>query len=649
MIPPDTIQTILDTAKIEEVVGEFVHLRRRGVNLIGLCPFHNEKTPSFTVSPAKNLYKCFGCGKGGNALRFIMDHERLSYAEALKMLASKYGILIEEQEPTAEQKELQNEKESLMAVTTFAAKYFSDTLLHSEPGQSIGLSYFKERGFNTETIRKFQLGYNSDHWDDFTREALKQGYQLTYLEKAGLTISKEQQHYDRFRSRVIFPVHSLSGRVIGFGGRILGQDSGKAKYINSPESEIYHKSATLYGIYFARNAILQKNECFLVEGYTDVISLHQTGIENVVASSGTSLTTDQIKLIKRFTPNITILYDGDEAGIKASFRGIDMILEEGMHVKVVLFPKGEDPDSFVKNNRQEVVHDFLQSQAKNFITFKTRLLLKEAKDDPIRRSELVKDIIHSVSLIPDQISRGIYLKECSNLLDVPEQNLVNELNRKLRKNFEKKTQEISGNTESQIPEPPVIPVKQEKFNFNEAEYQEKDIIRLLLNYGMEEIQLKEEGESVTIHTVRVGDFIVHDLLHDEISFSNPIYQTVFNEFADQVREGKLPDEQHFIRYPQEEIAQTAVDLLSSPYSLSKNWSDKKQISVLTEKQILTQVVTTSLLSFKLKKVEKMIADNDRSLKASLSEEETIELMQKKLSLNYIRRVITDKLGRIITH
>ncbi|MCX6273160.1 MAG: DNA primase [Bacteroidetes bacterium] len=648
MIPPHTIQTILETARIEEVVSDFVHLRKRGINLIGLCPFHNEKTPSFTVSPAKNLFKCFGCGKGGNSLKFIMEHERLSYVEALRMLAARYNIEIEEKELTDEQKEAQNEKESLMALTAFAAQYFSEALLNTEKGKAIGLTYFKERGFSSETIRKFQLGYNPDQWDEFTRFALGKGYQLTYLEKAGFTIVKDQQHYDRFRSRVIFPVQSLSGRVIGFGGRIVGQDTSRAKYINSPESEIYHKSATLYGIYFARNAILSKNECYLVEGYTDVISLHQAGFENVVASSGTSLTTEQIKLIKRFTPNITILYDGDEAGIKASFRGIDMILEEGMHVKIVLFPRGEDPDSFVRKNRQADVAEFLHTQAKNFITYKTRLLLSEAKDDPIQRAQLVKEIVQSISLIPDQISRGIYIKECSNLMNIPEQTLINELNKLLRKSFEKKSLEMTGGGIADLPDLTVPSVPQPIFEISESEYQEKDIIRLLLNYSHEVIHIHHEENPDVVQSVKVGDFIIQDLVKDEISFSNPIYQAIFNEFLSRQNEGFLPDDQYFIQHPQEEIAQTAVDLLSSPYSLSKNWVEKKKINVPTEKSILAEAVTSSVLSFKLRKVEKMITEIQRQMKVAVNEEESILLMNRQLFLIHVKKMISETLGRIIT-
>ena len=397
MISRDTIQTIIETARVEEVVGDFVTLRKRGVNMIGLCPFHNEKTPSFTVSPVKGIYKCFGCGKAGNSVNFVMEHEHYTYPEALRFLAKKYSIEIEEEEQTPEQLQEINEKESLYAVTAFAQKFFTECLFNTEEGKSIGLTYFKDRGFREHIMEHFQLGYSPDAWEAFTNNAIQNGYSPDYLVKSGLTIEKDGKRFDRFSARVIFPIHNLSGRVIGFGGRILKSEEKKAKYINSPESDIYNKSQVLYGIYFAKNAIIKKDNCYLVEGYTDVISLFQAGFENVVASSGTSLTTDQIRLIKRYTPNITILYDGDEAGLKASFRGIDMILEQGMNVKIVMFPDGEDPDSFVRNHRSIEVEEFLGKEARDFIRFKTNILIKEAQDDPIKKAGLIKEIVQSIS------------------------------------------------------------------------------------------------------------------------------------------------------------------------------------------------------------------------------------------------------------
>ncbi len=647
MIAPHTIQSILEAARIEEVVGDYVSLKKRGVNLIGLCPFHNEKTPSFTVSPAKNLFKCFGCGIGGNALKFIMEHDKVSYVEALKMLAARYHIEIEEQTLTPEQEQARDERESLLAVTAFAAKFFTEMLHQSEKGRTIGLEYLRERGFSTDTIRKFELGYCPDEVDAFSRAALNEGYQPVFLEKTGLSILRDNKAVDRFRDRIIFPIHSLSGRIIAFGGRIMGGDSKWAKYINSPESDIYHKGAGLYGLYQSRNAILARNECYLVEGYTDVISLHQAGFQNVVASSGTSLTTDQIKLIKRFTPNVTILYDGDEAGIRASFRGIDMILEEGLQVKIVLFPAGEDPDSFVRNNRQSVVETFLQHEAKNFILFKTKLLYEEAKGDPIRKAQLTREIVESIALIPDQIQKNIYIRECSNLMNIPEQALANELNKIARQQFNKK-HSLSGDAAAGIPEPPPVPVQQESLTASESEYQEKDIIRLLINYSGEEIIIQDmEDESLQIQ-VKVGEFIIHDLLKDDIRFSNNLFQQVFDTFVAGYREGKLPDEQVFINHADGKVAQLAVDMVSSPYLLSKNWFEKKRISVVTEKQVLADAVTSSVLSFKLRQVEKMMSENQRRIRQLDDEEGVIELLQKQQRLSQVKKRISEKLGRIIT-
>ncbi len=421
MIPKETIDLIFETARIDEVVGDFVQLKKRGVNLLGNCPFHDEKTPSFTVSPAKGIYKCFGCGKGGNAVNFVMDHEHYSYPEALKYLANKYNIFIEETVRTPEQEEAANHRESMFIVSNTANDYFQNQLFNSDEGRAVGLSYFKERGYREETLKKFQLGYSPDKSDAFSNHALKEGYKIEFLEKTGLTIPKETRNYDRFHGRVMFPIHSLSGRVLGFGGRILKSNVKAAKYLNSPESEIYHKSKVLYGMYFAKNSIVKKNRCLLVEGYTDVVSMQQAGIENVVASSGTSLTIDQIKLIKRFTNNITLLFDGDAAGLKAALRGVNLILEEGLNVKVVTFPDGEDPDSYAKKVSSEVLENYIEEEAKDFIEFKCSLLLEDAKEDPIKRAELIKDVSSTIALIPDHVARTVYAQTSSNILGVEEQ------------------------------------------------------------------------------------------------------------------------------------------------------------------------------------------------------------------------------------
>src|ERR1035437_2106664 len=432
MIDQATIDRITEAAQIQDVVGDFVTLKKRGANLLGRCPFHNEKMPSFTVSPAKGIYKCFGCGKAGNAVNFIMEHEHYTYPEALKYLAKKYNIEIEEDERTPESVETENEKESLYIISSFAQKYFSDLLLKNEEGKAVGLSYFRERGFSDEVINKFQLGYCLSDWSGFTDEALKNGYKIEFLEKTGLTIVNDSgKQYDRFRGRVMFPIHNLSGRVIGFGGRILKADPKSPKYVNSPESDIYHKSNILYGAYQAKKTIINLDNCYLVEGYTDVISMHQSGIENVVASSGTSLTIEQIRLIGRYSKNVTVLYDSDPAGIKASLRGIDLILEEGLNVKVVLFPEGDDPDSYSKKVSATELKEYIEKKAVDFILFKTNLLLAETQGDPVKKANLIKDIIGTIAKIPDPIIRTTYLKECANLLDTDEKVLITELNKQI--------------------------------------------------------------------------------------------------------------------------------------------------------------------------------------------------------------------------
>ncbi|MBN2173412.1 MAG: DNA primase [Bacteroidales bacterium] len=652
MISRDTIQTILETARVEEVVGEFVNLRKRGVNMIGLCPFHNEKTPSFTVSPPKGIFKCFGCGKAGNAVNFVMEHEHYTYPEALRYIARKYNIEIEEEEQTPEQIQDLNEKESLYAVSTFAQKFFTDQLFHTEEGKAIGLSYFKSRDLREHTIEQFQLGYSPDSWDAFTRHAFDNGFKQDYLVKSGMCIEKNGKTFDRFNARVIFPIHNLSGRVIGFGGRILKSDEKKAKYINSPESDIYNKSQVLYGLYFAKNAIIKKDNCFLVEGYTDVISLFQAGFENVVASSGTSLTTDQIRLIKRYTPNITILYDGDEAGLKASFRGIDMILEQGMNVKIVMFPQGEDPDSFVRSHRSMEVEEFLHSGARDFIQFKTNILLQDAKNDPVKKAGLIKEIVQSISVIPDQIMRSVYVKECSVMMEMAEQTLMNELNKMLRKKLRQQNlQEFDGDF---IEIPSTTVEKQVDINLNDTEYQERDVIRLLLNYGNDEIDAEQEDENGALITIKttVAGLITNDLKHDEITFSNSTYQKIFDDYADLLEnEEILPNERYFINHPNKKVSSTAIDLLTSPYELSDNWETVARIEVLTETRRLKAAVESSILSFKAKKIEQLIAGNQQKLKeAEQSENYEIlsEILKRQQELKNISKLINNKLGRVIT-
>ncbi|MFZ4398467.1 MAG: DNA primase [Bacteroidales bacterium] len=650
MIGSDIIQTIIETARIEDVVGEYVSLRKRGVNLIGLCPFHNEKTPSFTVSPVKGIFKCFGCGKAGNSVNFLMEHEHFSYPEALRHLAAKYNIEIEEEIPSAEQIAALDEKESLFTITNFAHKHFVDNLLNTEEGRSIGLSYFKEREFSEATIQKFELGYCMDKWDDFTGYALKNGYSIGQLVKAGFSIDKDDKQYDRFRTRVMFPIHSLSGKVIAFGGRILSSDKTKPKYVNSPETEIYSKSKVLYGLNFAKNAIISQDNCYLVEGYTDVITLHQAGIENVVSSSGTSLTTEQIRLINRYTKNITILYDGDTAGIKASFRGIDMILEQGMNVKIVLFPDGEDPDSYTRKNRTAVVQEYITKHADNFILFKTNLLLEEAAHDPIKKSALVKEIVTTISLIPDSIPRSIYTKECSSLMNIPEQTLLNELNKLLRKKASKKLEDAG---EIPLPEAAVTPSEKQTdlIEIDDAEYQEKDIIRLLLNFGYKELVIKsinEEKKEISLN-ISVADCIVNDIVSEEFCFKNPAYQLIFNEFATILGNENILTDQHFTNHPDSIIRKTAINLLASPYMLSENWQEMHRISVPTEDKtiVLEQSVRHSILAFKLKKVEEMLAQNANEIKGLGNEDDFSILMEKQKRLINSKKMISAALGRIV--
>ena len=488
MISKPTIARIIESARIEEVVADFLTLKKRGVNYIANCPFHNEKTPSFNVNPVRNIYKCFGCGKGGDSVSFVMEHEKMTYPEALRYIAKKYNIEIEElyDRNLEEEKKLENEKESLYVVNAYAQKYFTETLLNTDEGKSIGLSYFKERGLSDETIHKFQLGYAPDKRTAFTDTALKNGYNLEYLTKSGLTIKVEDEqggatkYYDRFAGRVLFPIHNITGRIIGFGGRALKKDV-KAKYVNSPENEIYHKSNVLYGMNIARKAISNEDNCFLVEGYMDVVSMHQAGIENAVASSGTSLTAEQIKLIKRYTNNITIMYDGDAAGIKASFRGIDMILEEGLNVRVVLFPEGNDPDSYSRSHSETELKAFINENKTDFIRFKTQLLYKETDNDPIKKATLIQEIVNSIALIPSSITRSVFVQECAKLMKMDEQSLITELNKALRKRYVKRTDSLDLEEDINLDTIPLPqPIDTDLYS---SEYFEGEIVRLLLNYG----------------------------------------------------------------------------------------------------------------------------------------------------------------------
>lgn len=650
MINKETIDIIFETARIEDVVGDFVNLKKKGTNLWGLCPFHNEKTPSFSVAPVKGIYKCFGCGKGGNSVNFLMEHEQLTYPEALRYLAKKYGIDIVEEEQTAEQLASQNERESLYIVSNYAAEFFEDNLHNTEEGKSIGLSYFKERGFSEETIKKFHLGYSPEHRTAFVEAAKEKGYQTQYLEKAGLIIDKNNYQFDRFHSRVMFPIHNLSGRVIAFGGRTLKTDKKVAKYINSPETDIYHKSKVLYGIYQAKKGIVQDDNCFLVEGYTDVISFFQAGIENVVASSGTSLTVEQIRLIKRYTNNVTILYDGDAAGIKASFRGINLVLEEGLNVKVVLFPDGEDPDSYSKKVDTDELKAFVNEKAQDFITFKTNLLLEDAAGDPIKKAGLIKEIVESIALIPDRITRSIFLQQCSTLMDIDEQVLISELNRIRRKKFNDKTK--SESREFEQPEIQTIPAhhqgQSQKEAANSTEFQERDVIRILLNYGTREMELpedNEDGESAMV-PVNVAQFIHSEIGSDNITFENRVYQKIFNEYSEFLSRMESPDEKHFINHQDPEISEAAVDFFSNPYSLSDNW-ETHMIYVAKEDADLKKAVFKSIYSFKIQKLMQLIDQTQEKLKKLSSDEEMEALLEQQKLLFEAKKQISNELGRVV--
>lgn len=646
MIPQDTIMSIIDTVRIEEVVSDFVSLKKRGANLIGVCPFHKEKTPSFIVSPAKGIFKCFGCGKAGDSVRFIMEHEHYSYPEALRYLANKYGIIIEEKEQSPEELMAQNEREKMFNINTFAQQYFSNIMKNDEEGLAVGMSYFRERGFRDAIIDKFQLGYCLNQRDAFIQYAVKNGYSKDLLLKIGLASGSEDRMYDKYQGRVIFPIHNLTGKVIGFGARILSGDKTKAKYLNSPESEIYNKSQTLYGIYFAKNEISRLDECILVEGYADVLSMHQAGIENTVASSGTSLTTEQIRLISRYTKNITILYDGDNAGIHAALRGTDMILEEGMNVRIVLLPPDEDPDSFVQHHPIEEVRAYIDNNAKDFISFKTQLLLKDAVNNPIKKAEVVKDIVNTISVVPDAIFRATYIKECSRLMDMPEQSLMNELNKQLRAKIRKNNPQ-QGQQDIIVEE-----VKTEPQNLNVSAvptgfYQEQELVKLLLMYGDTEIDIDgfDENNEPIIYKVSVASLIVDDLKNDDLLFKDDTHRMIFDIFDRALDEGILPKEQYFVSHENSKISELAATLLSSPYKLD-DWN-RKEIKVKTEEDVLSKLVITSVLRFKDMVLDEKRNELTRQIMETQDVEDQFALLVKKKKLDDLRIKINQELGIVI--
>lgn len=646
MIPQDTIMSIIDTVRIEEVVSDFVSLKKRGANLIGVCPFHKEKTPSFIVSPAKGIFKCFGCGKAGDSVRFIMEHEHYSYPEALRYLANKYGIVIEEKEQSPEELMAQNEREKMFNINTFAQQYFSDIMKNDEEGQSVGMSYFRERGFRDAIIEKFQLGYCLNQRDAFVQYALKNGYSKELLLSIGLASGNEERMYDKYQGRVIFPIHNLTGKVIGFGARILSGDKTKAKYLNSPESEIYNKRQTLYGIYFAKNEISRLDNCILVEGYADVLSMHQAGIENTVASSGTSLTTEQIRLISRYTKNITVLYDGDNAGIHAALRGTDMILEEGMNVRIVLLPPDEDPDSFVQHHPIEEVRAYIENNAKDFISFKTQLLLKDAANDPIKKAAVIKEIVKTISVIPDTIYRATYIKECSRLMDMPEQSLMNELNKLLRAKIQK------NNQEQVVQDVVVEDVKSEPQNLNANAvpvgfYQEQELVKLLLMYGNTEIDIDgvDENNNPIVYKVSVASLIIDDLKNDDLLFKDDTHKLIFDIFDRALDGESLPKSQYFVSHENSKISELAATLLSSPYKLD-DWN-RKEIKVKTEEDVLSKLVVTSVLRFKDMVLDEKRNELTRQIMETQDVEDQFALLVKKKKLDDLRIRINNELGIVI--
>jgi DNA primase len=640
MILKESIDRIMDAAQVEEVVGDFVNLKKRGSSLLGLCPFHNEKTPSFNVSSAKGIYKCFGCGKAGNSVNFIMEHEKLTYPEALRYLAKKYNIdIVEDEISTDEDKEAAHKRESLMLVADWAKKVFAENLWENEMGQAIGLSYFKERGFREDIIKKFELGYSLSEWSTLTDRAEKEGFQKAFLLETGLSIFNETKNsvYDRFRNRVMFPIHSVSGRVIAFGGRILKTEPNSPKYVNSPESEIYHKSNVLYGLYFAKKAIRDLDNCFLVEGYTDVVSLHQSGIENVVASSGTSLTVEQIKLISRFSKNITILYDGDPAGIKASLRGIDMILEEGLNVKVVLFPDGHDPDSYVREVGSTKFTEYVDVAKKDFIVFKTDLLLKDVKNDPIKKADLIKDILESISKIPDQIKASLFVKECSSLLEMEERILLSELNKikvkKIKKENNQEDLSVHTPEEDFIKEQPRV----DHSNAN----QEKEIIRILMLYA--NIDYKDEDQGVD---TTVAQHILSEIENASINFLNEPYVSMLDLFKKSIQSNFIPDEKFFTQHPDASISGTAAELLSTQYVLSEKWKDF-DIHIPKEDTIVKKVVDNAMAHLILKKMMTVLMEIQNQLKEVSDEVMQMELLQLYQQTKAQVSFLEKKLGVVV--
>ncbi|WP_298647851.1 DNA primase [uncultured Proteiniphilum sp.] len=671
MIDQITIGRIQDAAQIVDVVSDFVTLRRRGVNYVGLCPFHDDRTPSFYVSPAKNICKCFACNEGGSPIHFVMKHEQLSYYEALKYLARKYNIEVVEKEFTDEEKQAQSDRDSMFILNEYARDYFVK-ILHTHPeGKAVGLTYFRERGFRDDIVKKFQLGYSLEQRDAFSVEAQKAGYKRDYLLKTGLSTGNDHQPlFDRFRGRVLFPVHTLSGKVVAFGGRILKKVDNVGKYVNSPESEIYSKSNELYGIYFAKSAIVKQDKCFLVEGYTDVISMHQAGIENVVASSGTALTYGQIRMIHRFTENITVLYDGDAAGIKAALRGIDLLLEDGMNVKVVLLPEGEDPDSFARKQNAEGFHQYIEKNEVDFIRFKTQLLLKEVGDDPVKRSGLISSVVESISLIPNTITRSVYIQDCSQLLNMQERVLISEINKISRRNYErKKEQKEKEPAATQDREPENIPIAgvgtESRISLkNPYEKYEKEILRYVVRYGNRPIfrkfekRKRKEGKEVIEEDVLVEEgpgvteFVRFDLERDNITFTTGLYRRIFEEAVAYMEDMHFDSGRHFLSHIDPDISRLASELMSDRYHLSKIHAkilgeelDDKD-SRLLEQNLLNSYVPRATTELKNAYVLQQIKEIQKEMKQA-TPDDSLSLIVRLQQLQEIKKILSKELGERI--
>ncbi len=652
MISRTTIDNVFETARVEEVIGDFVQLKKSGSNLKGLSPFTDERSPSFMVSPVKQIWKDFSSGKGGNVVAFLMEHEHFNYPEAIKYLAKKYGIEIEETQQTDEQKEQADERESMYLVSEYASKYFQTQMHKTDEGQAVGLSYFKERGFTSETIKKFDLGYSPDEWDAFTKNALGDGYKLEFLEKTGLSIVRDEKTFDRFKGRVMFPIQSMSGRVLGFGGRILGNTKKAAKYLNSPESDIYHKSKVLYGIYHAKQSIAKEDNCYLVEGYTDVIQFHQSGIENTVSSSGTALTSEQIRLINRLTKNITVLFDGDAAGTRASMRGIDLILEQGMNVKVCPFPEGEDPDSFARSNSEAELEEFLKENSYDFITYKASLLMDEAKNDPVKKADLIRDMVQSIAKIPDNIQKEVYLQECSRIMDISEDVLYATLAQLEKKDgktparAEKKTMQVVRNEEA-------APVKK----VDQLYILERKIISLLVLYGRQEgefhdviLKHNDQGDPVyesEVQEAKVFEKIYLDLQDDEIEFTNKDFRELFSLLIERLNSEDEFGVEMIINDLEKSQAVELTDILMEDEQYELHDWERHDIPVKSKTQGVAQFVTQTILSLRRFLVGRKINELMEEIREVSSEEERTEKIQEIMSYTSLSTILSDRLGRVM--